>query len=1411
MRETFWYFEYTAEQLEEIAEQSRLAQGGVSIDFVEPESYDGAILDYDDGGIDGSRLTNPTPIDQTPVNAGYIDIDAVVGVASADGTSISGKESGILRIEQHPSIYGTPLRIKFTCELQNGSVPTDGNIIVSTPYIWQNSLYVEVALILSPDSVITQEQLTTKLDSITYGRNHIILSSFHSNSTAPLVAFKSITEYNNDGDVYHDLCAEPKTYITTAGNPNAQLISGLPYIEGTFEQGRLLNVSLVDITDRDPVFPYSFQWYREESNGTGFNNVAIEGATNILYTVSSADVGKNLTVAVTYIDKAGDAAQSNSPPVYIINNLPTADLTIESESYRVGNIVYASIANVRDRNGVSSVGNYRWQRSNIVPLVSSNPWVPSWEDIADASSLNYEITSADQQRRLRFTIDVTDNLGDVYTISSENSQVVNSSPAGTLDITGTPSVGSFIYATKNFTTPDVYDWPSKQRTYVWFRNGIEIPNSSKTGNSYTDYVSRYTVQTEDFGSQISVSITYTDDRGYEETITAAAVSIVGSTATGLSISGVNEVSGTIAADLSSFYDPDISSDRFYQDLNGNTQTAVAGKPIPTEILYRWKIVEDDLFVTPEGNQYESLLVQDSYYGKTVELSIKYPDELNEGVTKTSTAQTTIVNSEPVGNIEITGSVVGVRLPLTLSVDQISDINGPYAEENANWDFNYSLSARKRDDFGNLQSAVSISNANGSMKGSQQVQYTVAPEYQNSIIIATVDYTDGEGVQHTLSDSIEIPAVGYPTIDGTIEAEQQVTLNTDEVENLTSIDSIKWYVFDGSDFQEISGETSNTYTVKVEDVEKYIKVEITYTTNVNDTETRSSVPVLVDNSIPVGTPRIENSGSFYAQGFAVGDVLSSSVEHIVDVNGVKQFYDYQWYRQARGHSFSIPEYQEDKTNLVDIDGATSQTYTITAEDQLKRIGYKVKLVDDLDKVHQLNSGLSWRRVDFQPTGEIKVKRLSDGKTTSAGINDTLAIDYSGYLDLDGLALSRNHVWKVDGVTVQTGTNKEYIVRTEDYQKQITVDITYSDRTNGDLRQISTTNNFVISDTPADGLYIQGNAIAGNTLTGDISLLNDPDGVPPEEQIQFQWYRDDVAIAGEATKSYSILRSDFGKTIKLQAQYTDGENNLETPEAAVIVGESTPSGSIKFSGSATLGSDLTLDMSEISDVYGPETQQEKDATLFSYAIQARNSNDVTETLSQGDIYGNETAKYTIKESDLGKSIFITATFLDGKGDQKTVTSTYVDENGDEQGPELYVPYPPDLAPDPDLDENGNLSSLSSYEGPIEATGAGLKTVKLLSNEYIIVYDTSGYNPDIQNFVITATAYNHLEPIYYKFYLLTSDGSDILIPKGPSDTNSTRSISTSYEYFSSITYRVDTVEGAEDGDIIATDLVTIYGIKE
>lgn len=1411
MRETYFYYEFSQKELDERDEQSRIAQGGVSIAFEEPAAYEGEVLEYDDGGADGSRTISPTPFGTEPTDAGFIDVPMVVAVASDDGTTAVGAEAATLRVEQHPSIYGTPVRLVMRCVLSNGSTPNESSIISSVPINLNGAVHIEMAMNLTPSSVITQQALLDAISSLTYAGQYILIPSIASDSTAPIVAFKSLENYTSAGIQFQDLCTDIFTLQTTAGNPDAQIASGLPHIEGTFEQGRLLTVNLIDITDRDTDFNYAYQWYREELISGVHQNVAItSGGNSSFYIVSSADVGKNLTVAISYVNNAGEATQKNSPPVFIANSRSTGEITLTAEAYRAGNIVQAEVGDITDRNTVQSLSNYRWQRSIVIPYNPQSAYTVTWTDIENSSDTNYLITAADEGRRLRFSVDVTDSLGDVVTLTSEQSDVVNRPPVGTIEFLGDATVGSYLTASVDFVEPDSINFTQVYNvTTVWYRNGIEIPNSTTTGITYfntslSQYPVRhyYQVQSEDYGKQISAVMSYTDGRQNPETVESPTISIGSSTPTGLAISGVNEVSGTLAPNFSSFYDSDLQTVRYYTDSNGDTQTARIGKPILTDVLYRWQL-DGGAYLTPEGNQYDSLVVSGSYYGQTIVLSVKYPDEFNSGVYKTTTASKQIVNSDPTGEIVLTGSTIGVGNPITLNVDQVNDINGPYGtQENSGWTFNYSLDVRQRDEFGNLQPSTNITS--GVMTGANTISYTVASQYQNSIITATVTYDDREGVQHTLTDSVSIPAVGYPTIDGTLEQSETVSINVSQVENLFSIGTIKWYRYDGSAFNEITGQNGTDLVLSLDDVGNYIKVELTYTNNNSELETRTSEPVLVQNSTPVGKPRIANSGSTPTQGFSIGDVLSASVDHIADQNGIQEFYDYQWYRQTVQHSYSAT--QENMVSITAIADATNATYTIQSDDQAKRIGYTVKLRDQANQVHTLNSGLSWRRVDYTPTGFIRVKRATDDNLSEAGINELVRVDWSQFGDLDGRT-SINYKWYVDGNLVLQGVGQyEYLTKTEDYNKQIMVTVDYKDQANGDPKgPFTSTNVFTVSDTPASGLYLQGTALPGNTLTGDLRFLSDPDGVAPEQYMTFQWYRDNLPISGENTKFYTVVRSDYGSTLKLRLNYTDGQGNAEQIEASVLVGESTATGGITDDGFRLYGTTVTFSVDTISDVYGPETVEERNQTQFTYGI-VRKTGHGDVAVSSGTIFGNETFSYTWSDDDFdpyGRSnrLEVTVEFLNGNGTQKQKIANYwmsIPANGDD----IIVP-PGDGWTLPEF--AGQL-----YNGPLEAQGSGYKTVELSSTTNLIVYDTEGKNPDTSSFTLTATPRFHVDPVYYRFYLL-ADSGDIEIPKDVNDYDNTRQVVTSEENPGQLSFRVDTYEGSLETTIIAADVITIYSIEE
>jgi len=94
---------------------------------------------------------------------------------------------------------------------------------------------------------------------------------------------------------------------------------------------------------------------------------------------------------------------------------------------------------------------------------------------------------------------------------------------------------------------------------------------------------------------------------------------------------------------------------------------------------------------------------------------------------------------------------------------------------------------------------------------------------------------------------------------------------------------------------------------------------------------------------------------------------------------------------------------------------------------------------------------------------------------------------------------------------------------------------------------TIDNFSISSkniSPTGTVTLTGNPSQGETLTASNNLA-DADGLGT---ITYQWLQDNYVIAGATGSTYTLTASDVGKTISVQASYTDGAGNSESVTSA-----------------------------------------------------------------------------------------------------------------------------------------------------------------------------------------------------------------------------------------------------------------------
>ena len=186
------------------------------------------------------------------------------------------------------------------------------------------------------------------------------------------------------------------------------------------------------------------------------------------------------------------------------------------------------------------------------------------------------------------------------------------------------------------------------------------------------------------------------------------------------------------------------------------------------------------------------------------------------------------------------------------------------------------------------------------------------------------------------------------------------------------------------------------------------------------------------------------------------------------------------------------------------------------------------------------------------------------------------------------------------------------------------------------------------TPATGVpTISGTVQVGQTLTADVSGINDADGLD-NVSYGYQWISDGTDIDGATGSSYLLTSSEQGQTIKVRVSFIDDRNNAEarTSDAtgAVIAAPNRQAtGKPTIDGTARVGQTLTADTSNISDLDGITN-----ATFF---YQWRGGG-LT-------IIGANRSTYTLTASEQGKTVTVRVRFADDRNNIESRGSDATEE--------------------------------------------------------------------------------------------------------------------------------------------------------
>lgn len=177
--------------------------------------------------------------------------------------------------------------------------------------------------------------------------------------------------------------------------------------------------------------------------------------------------------------------------------------------------------------------------------------------------------------------------------------------------------------------------------------------------------------------------------------------------------------------------------------------------------------------------------------------------------------------------------------------------------------------------------------------------------------------------------------------------------------------------------------------------------------------------------------------------------------------------------------------------------------------------------------------------------------------------------------------------------------------------------------------------LINSTPTGSVTVTGTAKQGETLTVSNSI-SDNDGVGT---ITYRWYASGSNASIATGTSYTLTRAEVGKKIKVDASYTDGHGTLEVVSSietsAVATNNKIPTGAVTITGTAKQGQKLSV-ANTIKDADG--------LGAISYQWKADGT----------AINGATATSLTLTQSQVGKAISVTASYVDKQGNDEVVSS-------------------------------------------------------------------------------------------------------------------------------------------------------------
>lgn len=421
---------------------------------------------------------------------------------------------------------------------------------------------------------------------------------------------------------------------------------------------------------------------------------------------------------------------------------------------------------------------------------------------------------------------------------------------------------------------------------------------------------------------------------------------------------------------------------------------------------------------------------------------------------------------------------------------------------------------------------------------------------------TVNYVDGNGTAESLTSAVTSVVtntndlasgivafdVAEPTQGAVITATIEDLADEDGLPALPAFTYQWWESADSFDFTEIVGATSADFTPGQAQVDKFLKLVVTFedaTGAIETLESSITAPVLNVNDAPIGVPLLDNDAP------VEDDVISADVLGIEDADGIVPPIAFQWQ-------------QFDGVDWVDIVDATGQTF---APGQAQ-VGAEVRVVatytDAYGQVEVLPSA---------PTAA--VANLNDLPEGTLDLSSLLAISgraldaTPNFTDEDGItpgAISYQWESSVDGdswTPIDGATDAAFTPGSAEVGQFIRSVASYTDDF-GELETvISAATDAVIENAAPTGALIIDDTTPTETFeltVGD--TVDDPDGIVGGKTLQWESSVDGLVwapIAGATSEAFTPDQALVNSMLRVVVTYTDAlgiEERVESEPTAVV---------------------------------------------------------------------------------------------------------------------------------------------------------------------------------------------------------------------------------------------------------------------